>query len=173
MAKAPKLKVYRTPIGFHDAYVAASSQRAALEAWGADANLFARGVAEQVDDPVLTKEPLAKPGEIIRRLRETPDEEPAPAKTRRSEAAPKPPAKPKAKPKPRPSREALDAAEQALSDAEARHDAELKALTEKLTELERQRRALEKAQATEQEKLEAARGTAASAYEKALDRWRG
>lgn len=41
MAKAKrnrKLKVYRTPIGFHDAYVAAPSQKAALEAWGVETN---------------------------------------------------------------------------------------------------------------------------------------
>lgn len=66
-----KLKVYRTPIGFHDAYIAAPSQKAALAAWGADANLFARGVAEIVTDPKLTKEPLDKPGEIIRKARGT------------------------------------------------------------------------------------------------------
>ena len=40
-----KLKVFRTPIGFHDAYVAAPSQKAALQAWGTDTDLFARGVA--------------------------------------------------------------------------------------------------------------------------------
>jgi hypothetical protein len=28
-----KLKVFRTPIGFHDAYVAAPSKKAALAAW--------------------------------------------------------------------------------------------------------------------------------------------
>jgi predicted nucleic acid-binding Zn-ribbon protein len=57
MAKAPKkaerkqkLKVFRTPIGFHDAYVAAPSQKAALEAWGADSNIFAQGIAEQVTE---------------------------------------------------------------------------------------------------------------------------
>lgn len=33
MAKRP-LKVFRTAIGFHDAYVAATSRKAALEAWG-------------------------------------------------------------------------------------------------------------------------------------------
>ena len=48
-----KLKVFRTPIGFHDAYVAAPSQKAALEAWGAEGNLFAQGIAEQVIDPEL------------------------------------------------------------------------------------------------------------------------
>jgi hypothetical protein len=68
---ARKLKVYRTPIGFHDAYVAAPNQKAALKAWGADADLFARGVAEAVTDDAMMKEPLAKPGEVIRRPRGT------------------------------------------------------------------------------------------------------
>ena len=62
--KSP-LKVYRTTTGFHDAYVAAPSQKAALEAWGTDKNLFARGVAEQVTDPKLTAEPLAAPGTLM------------------------------------------------------------------------------------------------------------
>jgi hypothetical protein len=61
-----QLKVFRTSTGFHDAYVAAPSQKAALEAWGADANLFARGVAEQVTDAALMAEPLKHPGEVIR-----------------------------------------------------------------------------------------------------------
>lgn len=64
-----KLKVFCTPIGFHDAYVAAPSQKAALRAWGADSNLFAQGVAEQVTDPDLMAELLANPGSIIKRLR--------------------------------------------------------------------------------------------------------
>jgi hypothetical protein len=46
VARTQKLKVYRTPIGFHDAYVAAPSKKAALEASGSDANLFVRGIAE-------------------------------------------------------------------------------------------------------------------------------
>ena len=45
-----KLKVFRTPTGFHDAYVAAPSRKAALAAWGAEADLFARGTAEEVTD---------------------------------------------------------------------------------------------------------------------------
>src|SRR6478609_9516322 len=61
-----KLKVFRTPIGFHDAYVAAPSRKAALEAWGSGADLFARGGAEEVTDPKLTEEPLKHPGEVIR-----------------------------------------------------------------------------------------------------------
>ena len=61
-----KLKVFRTPIGFHDAYVATPTKKAALEAWGTDANLFARGTAEEVTDPKLTAAPLERPGEVIR-----------------------------------------------------------------------------------------------------------
>ena len=70
-AMVRKLKVYRTPIGFHDAYVAAPNQKAALKAWGADVDLFARGVAELVTDDSLTREPLERPGEVIRRRRGT------------------------------------------------------------------------------------------------------
>ena len=69
MAKARKLKVFRTTIGFHDAYVAAPSMKAALAAWGADSNLFAQGIAEAVTDPELMTEALARPGEVIRRAR--------------------------------------------------------------------------------------------------------
>ncbi|MDP8913678.1 MAG: hypothetical protein M3N39_08910, partial [Pseudomonadota bacterium] len=42
------LKVFRLPIGFHDAYVAVPSQKAAAEAWGSDIAVFARGEAELV-----------------------------------------------------------------------------------------------------------------------------
>jgi hypothetical protein len=50
-----KLKVYRTAIGFHDAYVAAPNQKAALEAWGSNANLFGLCMAELVTDETLTR----------------------------------------------------------------------------------------------------------------------
>jgi hypothetical protein len=66
---AKKLKVFKTTIGFHDAYVAAPSQKAALAAWGSDHNLFATGAAEQISDAALTAEPLAKPGEVIKKVR--------------------------------------------------------------------------------------------------------
>lgn len=39
----PTLKVFRTPIGFHDAYVAVPSQKAALEAYGADNSRMENG----------------------------------------------------------------------------------------------------------------------------------
>jgi hypothetical protein len=45
-----------------------------LNAWGTDADLFARGAADTVTDDELTREPLANPGTIVRRLRGTNDE---------------------------------------------------------------------------------------------------
>ena len=78
-----KLKVFRTAIGFHDAYVAAPSRKAALEAWGADANIFAQGIAEQVTDPKLMEEPLSRPGEVIRKLRGSAEEHVAAADSQR------------------------------------------------------------------------------------------
>ena len=69
MARKQKLKVYRTPIGFHDAYAAAPSQKAALEACGADVDLFARGVAEAVDDEALTQGARERPGTVVRGTR--------------------------------------------------------------------------------------------------------
>jgi hypothetical protein len=65
----PKLKVFCTPIGFHDALVAAPSQKAALKAWGTTTDLFAAGRASIVDDPELQELALARPGEVVKRPR--------------------------------------------------------------------------------------------------------
>lgn len=134
-----KLKVYCTPAGFHDAYVAAPSQKAALKAWGSEANLFARGVAEQVTDPVLMKEPLAAPGQVVRKLRGTEEE-------RRIAR----------KPKAKASRAALDRAESALAEARTRHRAQLIELEKRQAALARERRALEKRHQAEQGRLQRA-----------------
>ena len=42
---AKKLKTYQTSLGFFDQAIAAPSMKAALEAWGADSNLFHQGAA--------------------------------------------------------------------------------------------------------------------------------
>jgi outer membrane biosynthesis protein TonB len=188
-----KLKVYRTPAGFHDAYVAATSQKAALAAWGSDANLFARGIAEEVTDPALMAAPLDRPGEVIRvaRTMDDADEPPlrrstrAPSKASAPEtpaarakgrpqpkAAPKPKPKPEPKPKPKPKRTKLDQAEAALAAAEARHKAEREALRREEQALAAKRRALDKAQAAERTRLDRRRIDAREAYEAALDQWR-
>ena len=121
MVRATRLKVYRTPIGFHDAYVAAPSQKAALKAWGSAHDLFSTGEAELVTDAALTEAPLDEPGKIVRRVRGTTDEhiaalpaepqapakpEAAPPEARhappRKLAKPRPASKPRPPPKPRP-----------------------------------------------------------------------
>ena len=44
---ARKLKTYQTSLGFFDLAMAAPSMKAALEAWGADSNLFHQGAAKE------------------------------------------------------------------------------------------------------------------------------
>jgi hypothetical protein len=48
---ARKLKTYQTSLGFFDLAMAAPSMKAALEAWGADSNLFHQGAAKESHDP--------------------------------------------------------------------------------------------------------------------------
>lgn len=163
-----KLKVFRTPAGFHDAYVAAPSQKAALAAWGSDANLFARGLAEQVTDPELMREPLAHPGDVIRVARTMADALPTAAKASRRKTAPA--TRPKTAPKP--SRAALDKAEAALEAAEARQAEERAALKREEQALATKRRALDKTQAEERTRLDRARIKARDDYEAAVERWR-
>ena len=174
-----KLKVFRTTAGFHDAYVAAPSQKAALEAWGADANLFARGIAEQVTDPGLMAAPLERPGEVIKlsrgdlsaqlkalgprrmRARATPeDDEPAAARPRKA-----------ARPKPPPKRDKVDAAEDALEQARQRHERAEKALEAQRDAIERKLEALRSKQEKERARLERKRDEAREAYREALKWW--
>jgi type IV secretory pathway VirB10-like protein len=64
---ARKLKVFTTSAGFFDLAVSAPSMKAALEAWGAGANLFHQGFARQTDDPAIVKAAMARPGVVLRR----------------------------------------------------------------------------------------------------------
>jgi hypothetical protein len=168
----PKLKVYRTPIGFHDAYVAAPSMKAALRAWGTTKNLFSRGAAEIVTDAKLTKEPLARPGEVIKRARGSVAEHRKAAGSGREANEGKTAAQPKpAKRPPRPDREPLEKAEQALSAARQRHERARAAIDRRLDALQAKRRELVKTQESEIADLEKERGARDSAYHRALDKW--
>ncbi|WP_375778583.1 cell envelope biogenesis protein TolA [Bradyrhizobium sp. ma5] len=64
---ARKLKTYQTSLGFFDLAIAAPSMKAALEAWGADSNLFHQGAAKESDDPDVIGPAMAKPGVVLRR----------------------------------------------------------------------------------------------------------
>jgi hypothetical protein len=196
MARATKLKVYRTVAGFHDAYVAAPSQKAALEAWGSDRDLFARGIAEQVTDPALTAEPLAAPGTVVKRSRgtsaeqiaalpdpqpDTPERDASTGKARakspspgsagaKSKSPPKPP--PRAKPDPKPSGTALDAAEETLAAVKADYAGRERALAAREAALARERRAFDRDRAAALDAAQTGRDDAQGRYDAALRTWR-
>jgi hypothetical protein len=186
MARAAKLKVFRTPIGFHDAYVAAPSQKAAIEAWGSDRDLFARGEAELVSDPKLAAEPLANPGKVIKRLRGTAKEQIAalpPNRSRKAKPRKDEPrhakassarelSKPKAEPGPRPSRAKLDRAEAAIETARQKQRTQLERMRARQQALAQEKAAIERKQAAEIERLTDKADEARAAYEAALERWR-
>ena len=176
-----KLKVFRTTTGFHDAYVAAPSQKAALEAWGADANLFARGVAEQVTDPKLMAAPLERPGEVIKLSRGDLAAQlkalgPRKAKARK-QTTPADQGKEKArrgksaKPKPPPKRDRVDAADAALKEAREGHAAAIAKFEAERASIEARMAALRSKQEKEIVRLERKRDEAREAYRKALERW--
>ena len=196
MARATKLKVYRTVAGFHDAYVAAPSQKAALEAWGSDRDLFARGIAEQVTDPALTAEPLTAPGTVVKRSRgttaeqiaalpdpqpDTPERDVSTGKARgkspspgsagaKSKSPPKPP--PRAKPDPKPSGTALDAAEETLAAVKADYAGRERALAAREAALTRERRAFDRDRAAALDAAQTVRDDAQARYDAALRAWR-
>jgi hypothetical protein len=64
---ARKLKTYRTSLGFFEQAIAASSMKAALEAWGADSNLFHQGAAKESTDPDIVAATMKKPGVVLKR----------------------------------------------------------------------------------------------------------
>jgi hypothetical protein len=64
---AKKLKVFKTHIGFHDLLVAAPSMKAAAEAWGSDAKIFAQGFAARTGDAGEVEAALAEPGTVLKR----------------------------------------------------------------------------------------------------------
>lgn len=186
MARA--LKVYRTPIGFYDAYVAASSQKAALAAWGTAKDLFARQAAELVTDPALTAAPLARPGEVIRLTRGTaadhvkalgalPRVVPKPGRSVREaepvtepcEAAP-PPARPQRPPKP--SDETLVLAQAARDAAQTRGRERLAEIASRQKALAAERERVERELAHETKRREADVDRAKADHIAALAQWR-
>ena len=160
-ARASRLKVYVTSAGFEDAYVAASSQTAALKAWGARGDLFGLGEAHVVTDPALTAEPLARPGEVVRRPRGD--------MAAMLAAAPKLQTRKPAKadavaPAPLPDRSALETAERALTAARAGLEAELAAIDGERDKLDLRERRARKAGEEQVRRLDRARAEAERAY---------
>ena len=177
------LKVFRMPIGFEDAYVAAQSRKAAVAAWGTEHDQFARGVAEEVADPALMADPVARPGEVIRKSRgdlagQLKALGPRPKKKARALQPEEPPPEAKkkgkaAKPKPPPKRDKLDAAEAAVKDAQRRHREDVAQIEAERAAIERKLEALKAGQAKELAKLQRQRDEAREIYKEALAAWSG
>ena len=180
---AAKLKVFRTPIGFHDAYVAAPSQKAALAAWGAEADLFARGQAEKVTDPELARAALADPGKVVRVPRGSTDQHLAeaartqPRKSRRKTvealgSSGKPAPKKRKAPPPKPSRAQLDAAEDERDRQERAFEAALQDLETERARIAAEITELRRSHARRQDALDARAAKARQAYDTAMEKWR-
>lgn len=182
------LKVYCTAIGFHDAYVAAPSQKAALAAWGTSKDLFARGAAELVTQPELTKAPLASPGEVIKLARGDKSDHLAAAKSpvdrprvaarpgvADEESSPKSnkaKGPPRRKPNRRPSREALARAEAALAAHLVQAEQEIAALAKREEALRQERGRIQARQYDRTRRLETALARIRQRYDAAVERWR-
>jgi hypothetical protein len=179
---AKKLKTYETSLGFFDLAIAAPSMKAALEAWGADSNLFHQGAAKQSEDPDVVAATTAKPGVVLKRPvgSNGPFKEHAelptdlgdgdkPAKTIR---------KPKVgKPKKTPSHQVDRAAERKAAIAYEREQTRREREREReeaarLKERERKQRAVDKARAEldKAEQMHAERAAAIRAEQDALER---
>ena len=159
MAAPRKLKVFQAQIGFYDTVVAASSQPAALRAWGMRQDLFASGHAKLAEDPQAIEAARAHPETPLKRAVGSTDafaleaahlpDVPA-ARGRRKVASPgtikAPPnatpavrataSKSKPKPKPKPDRGRLEAAEAKLQAVEADRREEEAAFARRLASLE-------------------------------------
>jgi hypothetical protein len=173
-----QLKVFRMPIGFEDAYVATPSRAAALRAWGTAHDQFARGMAEEVTDPALTKEPLERPGEVIRKSRGDLASQlkalgPKWAEKGQADppANPAAPARKPVKPKPPPTRDKLDAAEALVRETAEKFPAESAGIEAQIEALESRLEALKAQQQKALGVLERKRDKAREAYRAALEKW--
>ena len=165
-ARRQKLKIFRTPIGFHDAYVAAPSRKAALEAWGSGTDLFSAGIAEEVKEPSgkAAKDALARPGEVVREGRVGSTEKKEGGSRIKSGMTKKTSGK-------KPSRAGLEKAEKALAALELRQSLERAELAKEEARLAKKRQALEDKHAKARELAESKRDAAEKAYREKMRDW--
>jgi hypothetical protein len=152
---ARKLKTYQTSLGFFEQAIAAPSMKAALEAWGADSNLFHQGAAKESTDPDVIAATMKKPGVVLKRpvgsdgpFGENPElPKNLVQDARRKSAPPRPPVR-KAKKSAEPDKAADRKAAQAYErERQRRERDEAKEEAARQKERERKRQAVDKAQA--------------------------
>lgn len=161
------LKVYSVPAGFYDAVVAAPNQKAALQAWGTNTDLFAAGRATIVEDGTIKAEALSRPGEVIKRSRGSEAAMLGPEPVVPRLGSPK--AKPASKPRPPPDRSRLDAAERVLAQAERQFEAELDAFAREREDVDRREREVRRTGADRLKGLSEAVSEAETTFRKAQD----
>ena len=150
---ARKLKVFQAQFGFFDTVVAASSQAAALRAWGIHQNLFASGEAKVTTDSAAIAAALKHPETPLRRAVGSNDpflleptslpKVPHAPKTATTKAGAK--TKPAAPAKPPADRSKLDAAETALRSLDDNRKREEARFGNEADELEARREAAQTA----------------------------
>ncbi len=177
---ARKLKTYQTSLGFFEQAIAAPSMKAALEAWGADSNLFHQGAAKESTDPEIVAATMKKPGVVLKRPvgSDGPFGEHAELPKNLGESGRK---KPRSKPSPRkgnafsaqPDKAADKKAAQAYErERQRREREEAKEEAARQKERERRQQAVDKAQAALDEALQrhAGRADALDAELKAIEK---
>lgn len=187
---ARKLKAFTTSAGFFDLAVSAPSMKAALEAWGAGANLFHQGFARQTDDAAIVEATMARPGIVLRRPVGTDQDFKEEAEA--SEAAfegklarPSRPARPRRKPVTATAKnrtQERDAARAFEKERERRERRERKEEATRLAEGQRRDRAIAAAQAALDEaaerhaaevaEIERARSALEARADREAERWR-
>jgi len=148
---AQRLKLFEWSDGFHTFTVAASSRPKALVAWGSGQDLFASGVAKEVDDSPDADAAKASPGMVIERKLDVA----LPA------SAPKRGAAKKTKQHSTADRKRVEEAQLALDDLDTMHGQAARRLDEELQALrasrDEERTAYEAQRETLQARLEKAR----------------
>ena len=175
MARAPKLKVFCTAVGFDDALVAAPSQKAALKAWGTTTDLFGTGRATIVDDPEIQALALASPGKVVKRPRgnahdliEAMEAEEAQERASAAKPRPKTQAPVREQPRPAPDRSELDGVEQEISRAERELRDGLATIADARAALDSQENALRQGADRRLADLRTRRDRLAAAYKRAM-----
>nr|WP_312990597.1 hypothetical protein [Brevundimonas diminuta] len=140
----PRLKLFEWSDGFHTFTVAASSRPKALVAWGSGQDLFATGLAKEVDDSPDGEAAKASPGTVIERKLDvklpvvTPKRNQAKKKTHKPSAA---------------DRKRLEEAQLALDDLDTMHGQAAQRLDEELQALKARRAEERQAYEEQREKL--------------------
>lgn len=160
-----RLKVFETQIGVNIWVVAASSQKAALQAWDVRENLFAHGAAKETKDPAaiaLALRTLGKPA-ILRTIALPALENVARLDVHRLRQATK------AKKSSAPDRTQLDAAERAMQDFKEMAKRQRAALEQRALALKREIAANEERLAVQEKVLTARLARERSAFKKASE----